>query len=124
MTFPTPPRGSGRHWRDDTPPASPTVRRRYLRDDDEGAGDYPTDPTMTAPLNRVPPPDVYRQSGPASRYQDLVVPRVFVEPDEVMDRLRQRAFRWGIARDVVAVAIGLYLLGSWLLPPLWRAVGG
>jgi hypothetical protein len=55
---------------------------------------------------------------------DMVVPRIYVEPDEQMDALRVRSLRWGIARDVVAVLVGLYLLGSWILPGVWRALGG
>lgn len=62
--------------------------------------------------------------GGEPRYQDLVVPRVFVEPDEQMDELRRSALRWGRVRDVVAIAVGLYLLGSWLIPGVWRVLGG
>jgi hypothetical protein len=97
----------------------PTRRRRY----DEL--DIPTDPTMAAPLNEAPRyghprPAAYRSN---PRYQDLVIPRVVVEPDEQMDALRARSLRWGIARDVVVVAVGLYLIGAWALPPIMRFLG-
>lgn len=72
--------------------------------------DMPTDPHMPAPLNYAPQAS---QSVPRT-YQDLIVPRVFVEPDEYMDRLRERAFRWAIGRDVIACVVGLLVIG-WLV---------
>lgn len=139
MSFETPPRGSGKHWRTEAPTPSTPARERFRpgrsagypehgetyhpADDD----DTPTDPTMRIPLNRAPRRDVgegerritvSRANGP--RYQDMVIPRVYVEPDEAMDRLRQRAMRWGIIRDAVIVAVGVYLLLSWVLPAVVR----
>jgi len=145
MSFPTPPRGTGRHWRDDDQagPADPRRGRyprfepadppapepeRYYPDE---YGDVPTDPTMPAPLNQAPRRHVGEgtrritvERAGQSRMPDMVVPRIYVEPDEQMDALRVRSLRWGIARDVVAVLVGLYLLGSWILPGVWRALGG
>ncbi len=112
MTFPSPPRGHG--------------PRHALRDDRAGGGsDFPTDPTMPAPLNRVPRRDVRRGDRPAMRQPtvDVVVPRVFVEPDELMDKLRARALRWGIARDVLLVAVAVFLLASWAGPTVARWLG-
>lgn len=132
MTFETPPRGSGQHRKGDaTSPASERARRLrrpdprvsyYPADEDD---DTPTDPTMRAPLNEVPIREVppRRPGGTEYRdlrqYQDLVVPRVYIEPDEDMDRLRVRALRWGIARDALAVLVLVYAIG-WLLRPLWQ----
>jgi hypothetical protein len=109
MTFPTPPRGSGRHWRDD-------AEQRLLH-----TRDMPTDPSMPAPLNRAPQRPV--RPGREARYQDLVVPRVFVEPDEYMDGLRRRSLWWAIVRDIIVCAVGLWLIGSWALPPIMRVLG-
>jgi hypothetical protein len=53
----------------------------------------------------------------------VVVPRVFVEPDELMDKLRARALRWGIARDVLLVAVAVFLLASWAGPTVARWLG-
>jgi membrane protein YdbS with pleckstrin-like domain len=58
------------------------------------------------------------------RYQDMIVPRVFVEPDEDMDRLRRRVWRWAIGRDVVLVAVGLLVIGHWVWPTVWSWLGG
>lgn len=146
MTFETPPRGSGRgrHWRSDQVPPAPRgeYAARYGpvgeppeyppdypgRYDDDS--DYPTDPTMPAPLNQVPRPEagqerrrIVVERANAPRYQDVVVPRVYVEPDEHMDALRQRALRWGIARDVMVIGTLLYLVGSWVLPAVVRLLG-
>ncbi len=54
--------------------------------------------------------------------QDVVVPRVYLEPDERLDRLRVCAWRWAIARDVLAVIIGLYLVGVYVVRPLISAL--
>lgn len=58
------------------------------------------------------------------RPADLVVPRVYLEPDEAMDKLRQRAARWAIARDVTAVIVGGYLIFRWMLYPLYLLIAG
>jgi hypothetical protein len=58
------------------------------------------------------------------RAPDLVVPRVYLEPDESMDRLRQRAWRWGIFRDIVVIILGLFLISRWMLYPLYQAFVG
>jgi hypothetical protein len=93
-------------------PDPPPVERYYPQEDE-----MPTDPTMPMPLNFAP-----RGTGLVSpRYQDLVVPRVYVEPDEALDKLRARALRWGIARDVLLVAALLYAVG-WMTRPLWSAL--
>lgn len=122
MTFPTPPRGSGRHWRGDEDPTR--IRAPFVEP-------HPSDTEMQPPMNLGERRDVgeerrriYRSARDAARYQDLVVPRVFVEPDEQMDNLRRSAIRWGRWRDAVVIAVGLYLLGSWCLPPLWALLGG
>jgi hypothetical protein len=60
---------------------------------------------------------------PDPRVLDVVVPRVFVEPDEQMDKLRARALRWGIARDVMLVALAVFLLASWAGPAVLRLLG-
>lgn len=73
--------------------------------------EMPTDPSMPAPLNYAPRP---AQSVPG-RYQDLVVPRVYVEPDEYMDHLRERAFRWAIGRDIIACIVGLLVIGWFVM---------
>lgn len=75
--------------------------------------DMPTDPSMRIPLNRAP-----RNVPPEPRYQDLVVPRVFVEPDEQMDQLRQQSLRWAIWRDRLAVIVLLFTIG-WITRPAW-----
>lgn len=126
MGFPTPPRGSGRHhWSDRGEPspyrASSRDTGRYHPDDE----DFPTDPSMPFPLDEVPrqparPGPVRPPPVPAAQ---VVVPRVYVEPDEMMDRLRARALRFAITRDVIGCLVGLYLLGQWLGLPLWRALG-
>jgi hypothetical protein len=61
---------------------------------------------------------------PMSARPDLVVPRVFIEPDPDLDALHRSAMRWGRWRDVLVIAVCVYLLASWLGPPVWRAVGG
>ena len=89
--------------------------------------DTPTDPTMRVPLNDAPREEARerrRRLLSEVRHMDLVVPRVYLEPDERIDRLRARALWWSITRDMVAVCLGLYLLGSWVITPLWRALGG
>lgn len=70
---------------------------------------------MTAPLNQTPPQRGYQGTVRRPDPRTPVVPRVYVEPDEQMDRLRRRALRWSIVRDIVAITVGLYLLASWLL---------
>lgn len=55
---------------------------------------------------------------------DLVVPRVYLEPDEWMDKLRARALRFAIARDVVLIIIGLSFMWRLVILPLWLALGG
>jgi hypothetical protein len=56
-----------------------------------------TDPR--APIG--PPLDYPPRREPS--YQDLVVPRVFVEPDEELDTLRIRSLRIAIVRDVLLI---------------------
>jgi len=60
---------------------------------------------------------------PSRERTDLVVPRVYLEPDEAMDRLRARASRWAIARDIVIIILGASLIFRWILTPLWQAMG-
>lgn len=137
MSYETPPRGSGRHSTDSragadraaslrrAAPLRPTDDRSRWRgpppDDQDRyeaeADNYgmPTDPSMRAPLNLAPR---HPAGGVSPRYQDLVVPRVYVEPDEAMDRLRCRSLRWAITRDVLAVLVLLYAIG-WMTRPLW-----
>lgn len=127
MMSDTPPYRAGwvpRHSADPTPregrvptpgrysPPSPNPADRwpsgeyYPSEDDLPTEDeMPTDPTLPAPLNFAPAGQV------SPRYQDLVIPRVYVEPDELLDRLRRRALRWAIARDVLAVIVLMYLIG-------------
>jgi hypothetical protein len=107
--------------------------------------DTPTDPTMMAPLNSAPRaasdtgtgtrrmnyadrPGVDKRrrisDDRPARYEDMLIPRIWIEPDEKMDQLRARALRVAIVRDVVLIVLGLYLLGSWVILPMWRALGG
>jgi hypothetical protein len=89
--------------------------------------DTPTDPTMRVPLNLAPKNNAgsgTRRLPRDVRHVDMVVPRVYLEPDEQIDRLRARSLRWSIARDMIAVVLGLYLLGAWVVLPMWRAMGG
>lgn len=82
--------------------------------------DMPTDPGMRIPLNTAPRPGPQHQA-PARvepSYQDVVIPRVFVEPDEQMDGLRQQSLRWAIWRDRLAVVVLLMLIG-WFTRPVW-----
>jgi hypothetical protein len=149
MSYSTPPRGSGRHWRrdedDDRRYGNQPTRWSYQADPpgvseyhpDETAAeqgyrheqDMPTDPTMPAPLNQAPRRDVGQdmrririvqahRAHEAARYQDMIVPRIYLEPDEQMDDLRRKAVRWGIARDVVVLALGVFLLIQWVILPL------
>jgi hypothetical protein len=57
---------------------------------------------------------------PVGYYMAPPVPPV----DERLESLRRSALRWARLRDVVAVVVGLYLLGSWILPGVWRWLGG
>lgn len=126
MGFPTPPRGSGRHhWDDRGEPAPYRDPGRYHPSEE----DMPTDPTMALP----PDDPVQRPSGqrwPAGRGRaagprpaDVIVPRVHLEPDERIDRLRARSLRISIVRDVIWCLVGLYLLGQWVGVPVWQALG-
>jgi len=115
MSYNTPPRGSGKHWRDDTPRQG--VRRPYVEP-------HPSETEMMPPMNHevrapVPPRErTYREG--STRYQDLVVPRIYLEPDPDMDDLRRSTYRWVRAASITAVAVGVYLLGSWIVPVVWR----
>lgn len=103
-----------------TPP--PGVHRSGPADETQRiptVDDMPTDPSLRIPLNRAPR---IRDKTTERSYQDLIVPRVFVEPDEHMDALRQRAMRWAICRDVLAVTIMLLVLG-WMMRPVWTFLG-
>lgn len=151
MTYPPSPRG--RHWREDPAPDAdlydppPERRRRYSTD--YPPEDFPTDPTMVAPLNEAPPLREYHppDAPPDSTWRrgtrdmpgeqlrsirvtrrvdptpvDVVVPRIYLEPDEGMDRLRRRSLVWAIIRDVLASVTLMYLIGEWLLVPLIRLI--
>lgn len=147
--FPSPPRGSGRHHRNTSPP-----RYERGRPDVSSPGylpplQEPDDLVDSNPgLYRVTLPgepgfedqEHARNLGPAidqvrlnqSRRRavmddsrtDLVVPRVYLEPDEIMDKLRARALRVAVVRDVLVIVLGLALVWRWVILPLWTALGG
>ncbi len=73
---------------------------------------------MVRPRTGAPVRDPLRDS-----QADLVIPRVFLELDETMDRLRARALRFAIARDAVWIVLGLVLVVQWAVMPLLTAVG-
>ncbi len=135
--FPSPPRGSGRHSRQPS---------QFERGRTGNAGQVPPlfgrghvdDVTVTNPdLYRVPvpgdpdfgePPEISREiprvvDPPRRESADLVVPRVFLEPDEMMDRLRARALRFAIVRDAVWIVLGLALVVQWAVVPLLTTLG-
>jgi hypothetical protein len=123
MSFQGPPRGSGRHWRDDTPPAG-VPRRPYVEP-------HPSDTQMSPPMNYQPDPAVGQERrriiierDDRPRYQDMIVPRVSLESDPAMEDLRRSTYRWVRAAAATVVFVGLYLLGTWTLPPLWSLLGG
>lgn len=117
----------------------PRVDQPYTPDEDpgydpvmdSGGGLYrvplPGDPEYTpppAPREHTRPMNLAgRSSVPPKREPDLVVPRVYLEPDEAMDKLRARAFRWAIIRDVVIILVGGVLLWQWAVVPLFKALG-
>jgi hypothetical protein len=149
--FPSAPRGRGRHWRDGGQPTryargqADTTSGYLPRIEDPLPPDEPYPPEDDGPrrdlgdgLYRVPVPGDPEALGPEisqtrlnrerripvpqqRRPPDLVVPRVYLEPDEIMDRLRMRSLRWGIIRDVVVIALGLFLLGRWVVVPVVQA---
>jgi hypothetical protein len=84
---------------------------------------------MRVPLNEAPAKPVGEttrritvERAGEPRYQDLIVPRVYVESDG-MDELRRRSLRWGIGRDVLVCVTMVYLLASWILPTVTRWLG-
>jgi hypothetical protein len=143
--FTPPPRGKGKHWRGREREAEPVAYRQGrasgdpnflppLEEPDPEAdlpdGLYrvpttPSDRTGYGPaisqtrMNRPPRMAVAQDERPA----DLVVPRVYVEPDEYMDRLRARALRWAIFRDLVVIVVGLFLISRWMVVPMVHALG-
>lgn len=74
--------------------------------------DMPTDPSMRIPLNQAHPRTPY------SNRPDMVIPRVYVEPDEQMDDLRRSSLKWAVIRDRLAVLLILLLVGA-ITRPVW-----
>ncbi len=69
----------------------------------------------TDPRQPIAPIRGERPSPPEPRYQDMLVPRVFVQPDPHMDDLRARALRMAILRDIFVIMtslVGLFYLGG------------
>lgn len=105
------------------PPTRPDIPPDVI--EDRGGGrDYRTgygdDGQPIRGMNHRP----RRAVPPGDSVTDLVVPRVYLEPDEVSDKLRARSWRWGIARDVVLVIVGGFLIFRWMLYPLWQLFAG
>lgn len=96
-------------------PVAPDVIEDAGGDRDYRTGhDMPTDPTMRMPLNQNPP-----------RPRDLVVPRVYIEPDEDADNLRRLRDKWAIARDIL-MCLFLAVATYWLVASIvagWRSGG-
>jgi hypothetical protein len=140
--FPTPPRGRGKHWRDyeggevtryepgrvDTSGYLPRIQEPTRDVVDSNPNLYRVD--VPGPLRDPDPGRARVNSGDrrsvlhAEGRTDLVVPRVYLEPDEWMDKLRARALRFAIARDVVLIIIGLSFMWRLVILPLWLALGG
>lgn len=112
--------GYPRHVPAERPPGSPAFvpgrasgRSPYAEPDRSGIFPRIDDTDPRAPIG--PPLTEYPAPSRAPTYQDLVVPRIFVEPDEQMDALRARALRMAIFRDVFLVVfliVATFYLGA------------
>jgi hypothetical protein len=80
------------------------------------------EPDQSGYLPRIEDTDPRQPIGPPLRapepsYQDMIVPRVFLEPDPTMDDLRIRALRLAIIRDIfliIFLMVGTFYLGALL----------
>lgn len=66
------------------------------------------EPDQSGYLPRIDETDPRQPIGPPLRapepsYQDMIVPRVFLEPDPTLDDLRIRAHRLAIIRDIFLI---------------------
>ncbi len=76
-----------------------------------------TDPRQPiAPIRRHAAPRHEERREPS--YQDMIVPRIYVEPDEAMDELRARSLRMALIRDVFLILFCMVAI-FWLAGGIW-----
>lgn len=105
-----------------------TPRGRSVREAPTRRPDLPpieeTDPRGTVPAGYEPDPA--KRTGYVSARPDVVVPRVYIEPDEELDRLREMRDKIAIFRDVllcIFLLVATLYLGS-VLSGLWFGPDG